>query len=290
MSSETQACDRCHRRKTKCDKIRPECGACAKSSVNCQYSERIREPLYRRDVVERLERRVRQLESTNRALTERLSSSRDRPQSHSSPTNGLPPSGDSCGEDDVANEVSYLAAHAGGDRQFLGSASGILFASLVRASVANVSESNGNPSASLSITTPAGSSGKTDWTVDEFSLPPQTLARNLIEAYLAHDHICYPFLLPQSVRSAVDSIYNDSSYYHKNPFEAFMFNMLLAIATAQVYKFNWQALPDAETHHLRAMIHLDAVLCNGGLKALQTMLLLCQFRLSSSTKDTSGSK
>lgn len=292
MSSDTQACDRCHRRKTKCDKIRPGCGPCAKAKVSCQYSERVKEPVYRREVVEKLERRVRQLESNNRALTDRLSSKRsERPPSVSSSSTAVPQAdGDARNDDDVANEVSFLAAHAGGDRNFLGSSSGILFASLVKASVANVSkrDANGIRSAPL-ITVSPRNVCETEWSVDESPLPPKPLAKSLVEAYLAHDHISYPFLLPESVRSAVDLIYNDGSYYRKNAFEAFMFNMLLAIGTSQVYKFNWQALPDAETHHLRAMTHLDAVLCQGGLKALQAMLLLCQFRLTGSTQDTSGS-
>ncbi|KAF2096429.1 hypothetical protein NA57DRAFT_67175 [Rhizodiscina lignyota] len=296
MSSDSQACDRCHRRKTKCDKLRP-CSSCAKAGIDCVYTEKSKEPVYRRDFVERLERRTRQLEAANRALTERLASAREQRQhSTSNTSNGTPRellnTEDVRTSNDIANEVSFLSTSAGGDRQFLGSTSGLLFANLVRASVVTTRsrESNGTVSA-LSTLGGDGSlaQGKPDWTIDDGNLLPPQPARKLIEAYLAHDHLSYPCLHPESVRSAVDSIYNESSFYRTHPFEAFMFNMLLAIGTSQIHKFNWQALPDAETHHLRAMLHLNAVLCEGGMKALQAMLLLCQFRLSSSTKDTSGS-
>jgi hypothetical protein len=115
------------------------------------------------------------------------------------------------------------------------------------------------------------------------------MARSFIDAYLAHDALCYPKVHPVQVSVALETVYSQSDSTSLEPLNGFLFNMLLAIATAQVCKLNWQVLPDAETHHQRAMVYFDAVLSAGGIRGLQAMLLCCQSRLSSSTQDTSGS-
>ncbi|KAF2653249.1 hypothetical protein K491DRAFT_603275 [Lophiostoma macrostomum CBS 122681] len=308
MSAEpqAQACDRCHRRKTRCDKRRPECTACIKASVACAYSTRTKEPLYRRDYVEKLERRARQLELNNRALEDRLAtvSGTDPPPTnlesqHSNwnirdsntqrggmdtesndDTNSPAPIGN-----DIASEVTFLSTHAGGDRQFLGSASGLFLASLVRGAVREETETS-----SLRLASPGnGVTAKSNWSIDHDTLPPRQMTNSLIDAYMAHDALCYPILAPSVILTIVDAMYADRAYPRTARFGAFAFHMLLSIGTAQVYKFNWQILPDAETHHQRAMVYLDSVLSRGGIEAIQALLLCCQYRLSSSTKDASGS-
>jgi len=127
------------------------------------------------------------------------------------------------------------------------------------------------------------------WNPDHKTLPPKQMAKSLIEAYLAHNALCYPIVHPAQVSVALEAMYAQSDSTSLEPFNGFLFNMLLAIATVQVYKLNWQVLPDAETHHQRAMAYFDTVLSAGGIQGLQAILLCCQFRLSSSTQDTSGS-
>lgn len=293
-----QACDRCHRRKTKCDKVHPNCGPCVKGETSCVYSDKSKQLSYPKGLVERLERKNRQLQSANRALVEQLAtqSSIDQRQFTGSTSPGEDDNAQAHGQgpgcDDIVNEVSFLSTSAGGDRQFLGSTSGLLFANIVRATVASAGPGGDGrtvPNPSRRQEHRPLAQARPEWSVDENSLPPLALAKLLIDAYLAHDHLCYPCLHQDFVREVFDGVYSDLSYYKSHDFEAFTFDMLLAIGTLQVHKFNWQALPDAETHHMRAMMRLDAVLRRGGLQALQAMLLLCQFRLSSSTKDTSGS-
>lgn len=87
------------------------------------------------------------------------------------------------------------------------------------------------------------------------SLPSHELAKELFSNYFAHDYLCYPFLLPSPTLSIVHSVYHEPSFYAKNAFQAFVFDMILAIATVNVYKFDWQMLPSAETHHARASKH-----------------------------------
>lgn len=287
-ASQVQACDRCHRRKTRCDKTRPECNPCRKAKSTCVYSERVKEPTFPRSHVQNLERRIQQLEAANKALTsantaQTAARRAAREESRSSPQSSI------ASDNDVANEVTFLSTSVGGDNLFLGPTSGIILASLVRAGVAVDVDRDAPTSSTSSIPVYRGP-GRTDWDTGDRSLPGEQLARGLIEAYLAHDHLCYPFLHPRAVRAVLDGIYSDENFEKKHHFEAFTFHMILAIATSQVYKFNWRVLPDAETHLQIATDHLNAVLFEGGLRALQAMLLLCQFRLSNSTNHASDSK
>ncbi|OPB46368.1 Zn2Cys6 transcription factor [Trichoderma guizhouense] len=288
-ASQIQACDRCHRRKTRCDKTRPECSPCKKSRSACVYSERVKEPTFPRSHVQTLERRIQQLEAANKALTS--ANKAHRTVAHRAARDGEDRSSSRssiASDNEVANEVTFLSTSVGGDSLFLGPTSGIILASLVRAGVA-VDVERDAPTSSVSSVPPHRSPGRTDWDTGDRSLPAEQLARSLIEAYLAHDHLSYPFLHPRAVRAVVDGIYSDACFEKTHPFEMFMFHMILAIATSQVYKFNWRVLPDAETHLQKATDYLNAVLFEGGLRALQAMLLLCQFRLSNSTNHASDS-
>lgn len=289
-STNVQACDRCHRRKTRCDKRRPGCLACEKVSATCTYSARPKEPVYRRDYVERLERRARQLEHNNRVLGERLSLTSQMPSPTSQVQDAIDIAQSSTASQhatsenlrEAANEVPFLSTHAGGDRQYLGPASGLYLASLVRASTQQPTNPN-------CVGIEGTASKEAVWSPDHKTLPPKQMAKSLIDAYMAHDALCYPIVHETQISVALEAVYAGSDSTNLEPFKGFLFNILLAIATAQVYKFNWQILPDAETHRQRAMAYFDAVLSGGGIQGLQAMLLCCQFRISSSTQDASGS-
>ncbi|KAF2992969.1 hypothetical protein E8E13_000104 [Curvularia kusanoi] len=290
-SANGQACDRCHRRKTRCDKRKPTCLACEKANTTCTYTVRPKEPLYRRDYVERLERRARQLEINNRTLQERISltspaassSARCAYDVSSMEESALPSSSIMArARQEAANELSFLSTSAGGDRHFLGSASGLYLASLIRAF-------GPQPNNTTGMSYENRPYRGIDWTTDHKVLPPRQMAKSLIDAYLAHDALCYPIMHPKQVAAAEEAVYAPEEQSKLLSFHGFVFNILLAIATAQVYKFDWQVLPDAETHYQRAMAYVDPILSAGGIDCLQAMLLCCQYKLSSSTKGGSGS-
>ena len=52
-------CDRCYRRKGRCDKQQP-CGSCARANVSCSYTDKVRQRRFTSDDVERVEKRLRQ--------------------------------------------------------------------------------------------------------------------------------------------------------------------------------------------------------------------------------------
>jgi hypothetical protein len=289
-------CDRCYRRKGRCDKQQP-CGPCARANVSCAYTDKVRQRRFTTDDVERVEKRLRQSETRNRALLEEVArlkaggthlgvSPANTDQSHSTE---LPKRAD------AVSEISYLSINAAGERQpYLGSTSGVLFADLVRSSVdASVSRqaSPPGPTSESQADNTASPASVTFRARREHELPPEALATRLLKSYFEHDALAFPFLSPNSMLQILQRFYQDDAYYScgATPYETFVFNMVLAIATASVYKYDWQMLPSAESHHARAMQELDLVLAYGGLDSLQAILLLCQYRQGSSIKDNSAS-
>ncbi|KAL6240678.1 hypothetical protein RBB50_012388 [Rhinocladiella similis] len=250
--------------------------------------------------MEKLERRLRQMEAKNEALNSQLREANLKASLNHSTTNGgsnatsQPPvadfaNGNHTSNNEVASQVSFLSLSAGGERQFLGSASGLLLASLLQAD--NRAKGRGvqdeehyNAARRFSSVARTGT-----LTPDVSALPSSILARSLVSAYLAHDHLSYPFLHAGKLLQTLDAVYSDESFYRRHPVEAFTLDMVLAIATAQVSKFDWQVMPDAETHHDRAMNRLGVVLGKGGLDALQAILLICQYRVGSGLYDASTS-
>ncbi|KAH7396072.1 fungal-specific transcription factor domain-containing protein [Cadophora sp. MPI-SDFR-AT-0126] len=295
-----QACDSCYRRKSKCDRRQP-CAYCQKAQVQCVYTERTREPAIRQAYIEALEKRLHQSEAKNKALASELAKAKTlhpmptpsdgfvrpalTPESGADQSSAV---GTTVAAEDVTNEVKFLASTAAGERYYLGSASGLLFADLVKASV-EISSPGRRHAPNEDSPEDLDRAILNNASAFREALPPQELARKLVSSYLAHDHLCYPFLTPDTLLSIVECMYSNSSFYQENAYESFVFDLVLAIATANVYKFDWQMLPNAETHHLRAMSHITKIFQAGDVKCLQAILLLCQYRTGSSMKDTSAS-
>lgn len=195
---------------------------------------------------------------------------------------------------EVMEEVLFLSRRAGGEHHFLGSASGIPFANLVSTTVEVTSRSQRRgegdiaveiqPVPSLVSSTPSSSTP-----FESSFLPPERAARDLHRAYFENDHLSYPFLHRASALAAVDEAYNDPLFFERDVFSSFVFDMILAIATASVHKFDLEALPNAEGFQLRAAQKLNQVLQRGNVQALQAILLLGQYRMINSIQDTSSS-
>ncbi|OAP58021.1 hypothetical protein AYL99_07111 [Fonsecaea erecta] len=286
-SNRPGACERCHRRKARCDKTRPSCSSCIKANKACVYTAK--EGAVRRQDLERVQQRVRQLEARNKDLVNQLSRSQNQPSPQTPPVYLIPELNNSETSDEVVNQVSYLSLSAGGDRQFLGSTSGLLLANLLQKNLQSSFPPVPNAEAHAQEQRPALSKRAAPASHASSTRPPQDVARGLLVAYCNHDHICYPFLDPKVLHAALDAIYSEESSSTYHPVESFFVDMILAIATAQVYKFDWLVLPDAETHYNRAITYLPVVLGAGGILSLQAILLIAQYRMGSSLYDTSAS-
>ncbi|CAG8293647.1 unnamed protein product [Penicillium salamii] len=286
-----QACDRCRRRKSGCDKEQPSCGLCVKAGVTCVYSDRSKEPPIRQDVIEKLERRLRQTEATNRALTARLAASKSQVVANASTTQNSQVQEH---QNEVSDEVSFLSLNAGGERQFLGSTSGVLFADLIRSAIrADAPNTPGasevGPTPVSELTTNISRHGPPGSSREAPPLVQENVARELHDAYFHHDHLCYPILSQEPAMASLRDIYADPTALENKPFETFCFYMVMAISTSSLQKLHWQSLPEAELYHSHATSRLSDIFALGGLPALQAILLLCQYQLTSSTQKTSTS-
>ncbi|KAL4901699.1 fungal-specific transcription factor domain-containing protein [Aspergillus multicolor] len=273
------ACGRCHRRKTRCDKVAPSCESCRKAGVACSYVNPARD---RQKHIDWLRRRVAELENENRSLSDRLESQSATDDTEHRPTE-LPAECDANNE--LTQQISFLSSRAGGESQFLGSSSGILLASLVDVDVPTSQWNAGVETRA----NPGLLNGEILAAMDPCPLPEESIARALHDAYFEHDHLSYPFLHRATTLATLDTAYRDRPAFDRDVFSCYSFNLVLAIARASVYKFDRESLPDAETYHRRAAGYLNQVLQRGSTQALQAILLLCQYRMVNSTQDTSTS-
>jgi hypothetical protein len=144
-------------------------------------------------------------------------------------------------------------------------------------------------------TTPLGNDDEVDYSAasaTELSrdLPSQQIARRLVLSYLNHDHLRYPVVHPATLLAMLPEAYSTNVTSHtRSASDAFIFNIVLAIATASIGQSSWQGLTSAHSHYTRAMKRATTVLEKGGLGALQAVILLIQYRMSSSMQDTSAS-
>ncbi|KAF4963605.1 hypothetical protein FSARC_8390 [Fusarium sarcochroum] len=275
----SNACDRCHRRKVRCDKIQPQCGPCKRADVECEYA--VSEHQLRRRNIQKLERRIRDLQANNENLSAQLRQSEGPTvQGGATPAttqgNGSSPPGDG----EVAEEVIQMSLIAGGGHHFVGSTSGLLLANLLQSRPqpsSSLHASGWKPNSISDLSSPQGGSG----------LPPKSLASELLKAYCSHDHLCYPFLSTKSLYRSLDAVYEEGR--EKDTVDAFFVDMTLAIGTAQVHKFNWNGVYDAETHYNRAMTRLADVLARDGIERLQALLLVCQYRMGTTSSNTTTS-
>ncbi|KAH7075121.1 fungal-specific transcription factor domain-containing protein [Paraphoma chrysanthemicola] len=287
-----QACDSCHERKVKCDKNFP-CQRCSLAGSECHYTDRTKGRTYSQTHVDALERKIKRLETQNKVLVQQKRADTAPIGSQSAPVvsqHDLSASErihtPSSGPADVAREVSYLSINASGERNYLGSSSGVLLANFIKANVAiETSTRPSTPPIDDQSTQSAGSIADIGR-----DLPSEAVARRLVVAYLNHDHLCYPVLHPATLLALLPAIYGTgSTFYAQHASEAFVFDIGLAIATASISRSDWQGLPSAHSHYERAMKRVSIVLEKGGLGGLQAIILLIQYRMSSSMQDTSAS-
>ncbi|KAK2018626.1 fungal-specific transcription factor domain-containing protein [Colletotrichum eremochloae] len=299
--SRTGACLRCHRRKVKCDRTRPSCAPCARINVQCTYAAREHQIQLRRQDVERLEQHIRDLQAENDSLTGRLASLQQQPQQAVTDDRLATPKTTSslglqsedtqapAGSGEIASQVIHLSLNAGGGRDFVGSTSGLFLANLLQSHGQSIGSSHHGafqyPNSTSHHLDRLGSLA----TNGVSNLPPKSLTAEILDAYCSHDRLCYPFLSPKALDRALDAVYDASNPNAADPVDSFLIDMALAIGTAQVYKLNWNGIWDAEVHYNRAMTRLGDVLSPGGITALQALLLICQYRMGTTSHDTSTS-
>ncbi|VUC23962.1 unnamed protein product [Clonostachys rosea] len=286
----SSACERCHRRKVRCDKAAPKCSPCVRANVACEYSTS--EHQIRRRNIQKLERRIQLLEQENASLSSQLrqnsASCHEDPPSAApfqeratplEPLQATPAVGSGNGA--VTEQVMHLSLIAGGSDHFVGSASGILLANLLQTcqepSSATQPRPSWNANPSQGFQSPEVLPARV----------PKNLARNLIQAYCNHDYLCYPFSSLEKLQQSFDTVYSPTA--QSTASDEFIVDIVLAIGTAQVHKYNWSGVYDAEIHYNRAMMKLGDVMAQGGIVRLQALLFVCQYRMGSTSRNTTAS-
>lgn len=196
-------------------------------------------------------------------------------------------------DNDVGKQLYSLSLHAGHPKQFLGSASGAILANIlgIKGPLIYPQGDYNDDQDHLSRFPPA-STGESRPSMSEVAkacLPAEAIARRLLAAYLSHDHLAFPYLDPKILINTLNMMYSTANYCESHPVGAFTMDMVFAIATVQVHRFSWHALPDAEMYHERAISRLGGALQSGGLTALQALMLLCQYRMLSVANNVSAS-
>jgi hypothetical protein len=125
-------------------------------------------------------------------------------------------------------------------------------------------------------------------TASEAPFPPQNTATLFIEAYFQHTHITFPLLHRPTFLAAVEQIYNNPTYYSTHTFDAFAFDMVLAIGSSNFNRFE-ESTAGTASHYARAQKKMLELLNMRGLVPLQAILLLSQHGIFSNLRDTSGS-
>lgn len=312
-----QACDRCHARKTRCDRRIPRCGGCEKAGVPCLHVDKLRSRNLPRAYVDDIEGRLRAAQGEIHQLRAQLSQahasnqstsievsqmsqpdySTDGAASNSPPTevrhaeeDGITTaamrSSGTPADDAVASEVGHLTLTMTGETRFLGSSSGIGLASIIgglfgaQRAAFNLSNEDGEPQ--------EGHESRSNAVPNESQLPPRDLAMQSIEAYFQHTHHTFPLLHRPTFLVAVERIYNDSANYPGRPFDEFAFEMVLAITEGSFNRFPYSA-GSAAKHCARALSKMQAILDMRGLIPLRGILLLGQHLIFSNMLNTTAS-
>lgn len=346
-----QACDRCHARKTRCDRRLPQCSACEKAGTACLHVDKLRQRNVPRGYVENMEIQVQKLLEENSKLQNKVATLRRKLEGHSdsgdlrhemqrsnqmdrreqygestravpicqtgernviieiNESSGINSSVAPNSEQDnlspqenvnspafgpsartvtstVITEVEYLSLKATGETRYVGSSSGVGLASIIESIVDSdkrvplVPAESGAPDMQNTHVIPSSPSDP--------AFPTLSVAMPFIEAYFQHTHVTFPLLHRPSFLQVVNLIYNQADYYESNPYDSYVFNMVLAIGSSNFNRFE-EATARPATHYARAQAGLNAVLGMQGTLPLKAIVLLSQHGIFSNLRDTSAS-
>lgn len=307
-----QACDRCHARKTRCDRALPKCSSCQKAGQPCLHTDKLQQRNYPRGYIEDIEKRLRDLQRENARLRAGLVTSNDSLSSpmreevrqlatspsgtfQSPPSTAQEDEGLPVGHERGSSIVDVGSSHTStsrparptsGEGSYLGSGGGVEFARIVQ-SVVDSANTKNNLFESASMSNDGLKNPSPPIVPRDAPKPNRELAMPLISAYFSHWAVTFPLLHRPSFMQICTNIYEDPDFYSSNTFDAFIFDMVLAMGSATPNRLEW-SVSATETHFSRAMNKLDYVLGMKGIMPLQALLFCCQYGVFASLRDTSA--
>ncbi|ORY87161.1 fungal-specific transcription factor domain-domain-containing protein [Protomyces lactucae-debilis] len=312
------ACNRCRRRRQKCDGGTPSCSACVKSNSRCVIEDPHSNRAYPRGYVSALEARVAQLEEAlysfrpdlaqdhlairpqildgeqidlnitdvpdfvNLVDSGRLPDSVLDAEAHSSGHAGLSTRADHDERDSLADSVGLLALSASdrarGDHLYIGASSGYAFAR-VFASTFNAELPNLRRS-SLPLSGPyADLRERVRFDdIEPAPIPTPLLAERLTRAYFAHMSWQYPILCNLTFSGYVSSVLQNPTA--APDVELFFVNMVWAIgARLSEAAFGYSERYAAKAFYKSALQHCESVFELDDVRAVQALFLMAIYAL-----------
>ncbi|KAH6871222.1 c6 zinc finger domain-containing protein [Thelonectria olida] len=304
-----QACDRCHARKTRCDRRIPQCSACEKAGVPCVHADKLRQRNLPRAYLDNIESLVKQLREENKLLRESLASTQaeirarnqaaselsalhadsrspSRPVQARDDTDAMSKSTGSPESNAFAVEVGYLTLIATGETRYLGSSSGLGLANIIN-TVINVNGGMGPMHVDQHDLT-SSSIQRIPMGPSDSLFPSLATAKTFIEAYFQHTHISFPLLHRPSFLAIVDRIYSEPNFYEANPFDAFVFDMVLTIGSSNFNRFEDKSV-NSSVYFTMAQSKITTIATRPSLESLKVVLLISQHGIFSNLRETNAS-
>ena len=182
----------------------------------------------------------------------------------------------------LAQEARYLCLAAAGETRYLGSSSAMGLATLL-STLVDVQDSMSPQSSNEKMLDSCRIRPIHSLPVD-FTLPSRVVATRLIESYFQHTHLAFPLLHRPSFMAIVEKIYTEPTYYNANIFEAFTFDMVLAIGGSNPHQFEASS---AETLRFYGMAKAKfrSVIDMDRYTALKAILMVSEHDISSNLQN-----
>ncbi|KAJ5552448.1 hypothetical protein N7494_001826 [Penicillium frequentans] len=286
------ACQRCRRRKQKCDLKRPNCSNCQSARVLCLTYHTEKQAEIPRDYVSNLEAQIERLRQENVELRNTQSQERSVSREISaalpdtSPTrfepslllSGSPATSDSNSShvQDLVTSVRSVVVEPSRQPRFLGQSSGISLARLVMASIRldqipSLASENSRTDSSSSVI------------ANEASLPPRHAADHLVEVYFQYRTPHLPIVDRSQVNEAVENAYlarsNTRPSNRSVEKDNFIAYIVFAIALCDMSSASGGRPAQSEGCFRSAIAWIEKIITysESDIETLRCVLLLAQF-------------
>ncbi|KPM44491.1 hypothetical protein AK830_g1986 [Neonectria ditissima] len=267
------ACNRCRKRKARCDTGIPACGPCRNSSSTCEYTDPRSKKTYPREFIQVLED---QLASLEREVAEA--------KKPGSVQGDAPEQAGSGGKDDGQAHPDLIRLEAGGDAHFLGISSGMHMARSVLESAQRNNANLETQPKTDSFSSPAHSSQSQPLPrPSHAALPSRETAVNLLDIFFSQYQVQYPILKEDDFAAVVAAHYETAPRRREDPWTKFMLNMAFASALVFLAQENRDALTLAQEFSSNAMADFSCIMQVKSLRTLQCLLLLLLHSVLSSS-------
>ncbi|KYG13707.1 hypothetical protein FVEG_13960 [Fusarium verticillioides 7600] len=257
------ACNRCRKRKARCDTQIPACQPCQNAGSTCDYTDGRSGDVHPRSYIHELEAQLMRLES-------QLQEADDAATEVSPPTSTLR------SDEEPAQDLIRVGDE--GHAHFIGASSGMY---LVR-SVLESAQQNYPNFESPSETTEARTGPKEPATSStRIALPSRETANSLIDTFFSQYQVQYPILDQQEFSKAVAEFYarqnNRDGQNRPGSSEVwtrFMLNMVLAISLMFMSNDHNESTTLSKGFTANAMEDISLIMQTKNVKSVQCLLLL----------------